>query len=177
MESVGWLVPLFGRSVGFCLLVWLIGWLSCWLFVLQGTLFSRFVRLFGWLLCCSVCRQSACIAIGRHFGSFLCPSGEDFKLCIPLSALSVLPYISAKWGKNVFYSYHGISKVLIKKYSKKFVITIPLRIPFICRPERISWSLLPASETRDNPETMEGHTVPSVLRQMTTSGSNKTKGR
>jgi hypothetical protein len=47
MDSFGWLVvPLFGRFFG-CLVGWLVGWSSCWLVVLQGTLFGRFVRLFG----------------------------------------------------------------------------------------------------------------------------------
>jgi hypothetical protein len=112
--SSGWLdrwralfVPLFGRSVGF-LVGWLAGWSFSLLFVLQGNLFGRFVQLFSWLLCCSVCFQSVCIFLGQLFGQFLRPSGEVLKLYIALSTLSVLPYISAKWGKNctLFWSWN-----------------------------------------------------------------------
>lgn len=98
-----WLVvPLFGLSVC-CLVGWLVGWSSCWVFVLQGTLFGRFVRLFGWLFCCSVCSQSACIFLGRHFGPFLRPSGDVLNLYIAFPTLSALHYLSVKWGKYLYF--------------------------------------------------------------------------
>jgi len=100
MGSFGWLFLCSIAPLVVWLVGWLVGWSSCWLFVLQGTLFGRFVQLFGWLLFCSVYRQLACISLGRPFGSFLRPSGEVFKIYIALSTLCVLLYISAKWGKN-----------------------------------------------------------------------------